>query len=354
MFKSLKLRKLKNDTYGLIPTYVHLAEYYKKGDQAGEYLNKAYRLATVNNSPDDRLFVLKYLREYHSGHQRERYSEIYISLNDSIENVRLKAKNQFAKIRYDSKREKETNLKLMADQAEKNLLIERQESRNRLLLIGIILAAVTIITIIIYFTSRVKIQKLKSVYETEIKISERLHDELANDTYHLMLFTNSHDLSDAGNKEILLEKLDMLYSGVRNISRENASIDTGPGFISELKGMISGYESDKTRVAFTGIDEVPWGAIEKQKKITLYRTILELLVNMKKHSNCKRALLQFAVKNKKIEIVYTDDGNQPSKSGFAKKNGLRNVENRIGAIKGAVIFEQTEKRGFKITISIPI
>jgi hypothetical protein len=45
--------------------------------------------------------------------------------------------------------------------------------------------------------------------------------------------------------------------------------------------MISGFNTDTTQIITNGLDSVNWPTIEKTKKITLYRVLQELLVNMK-------------------------------------------------------------------------
>jgi glucose-6-phosphate-specific signal transduction histidine kinase len=56
--------------------------------------------------------------------------------------------------------------------------------------------------------------------------------------------------------------------------------------------MISG-NTDTTQIITNGLDSVNWPTIEKTKKITLYRVLQELLVNMKKHSNSSLVVLSF-------------------------------------------------------------
>ena len=57
---------------------------------------------------------LKLLIQNSPGNKSKEFSTMYLKINDSINNVRLKAKNQFAKIKYDSKKEKDENIKLKA------------------------------------------------------------------------------------------------------------------------------------------------------------------------------------------------------------------------------------------------
>ncbi|SHG03832.1 hypothetical protein SAMN05444372_10223 [Flavobacterium micromati] len=275
----------------------------------------------------------------------------FIHINDSITKVRQKAKNQFAKIKYDSTKEKEENLKL---KAQKILQLELQRKKNLLmyLIVGVILVIGIVITYLLL--AKNKREKTKATYETEIRISKKLHDELANDVYQTMAFAEAQDLSTSRNKEILISSLDTIYSRTRNISQENNAVETGLLFLSDLKEMMTGFTTQDVNVITNGLDLINWTALESNVKIILYRIIQELLVNMKKHSQCSLAVLTFNQNGKKIEIDYIDNGVGATVKQLKSKNGLQNVENRILAVKGIINFDTKSNKGFKVQFSIPI
>ena len=90
------------------------------------------------------------------------------------------------------------------------------------------------------------------------------------------------------------------------------------------------------------------------KKITVYRVLQELLVNMKKHSSSSVVILSFKENDNQLEINYTDNGFGVTEEQLLSKNGLKNVENRIIAIKGNSTFDTTFESGFKVNIRFPI
>jgi tetratricopeptide (TPR) repeat protein len=353
--KAFDLRMDIHDTYGLIPSYGHLAELYSASDRprSVSLLKDGYRLATRQGSPDDRLYILRLLHDYTTGAESQRYSDIMISLQDSTRMVQQRAKNQFAKMRYDASLEKERALALQAQKVADDLTIARHKVARLWWLGAVVVIVLSAGGVLIYHRNRARYMRLRSVYETETRISGRLHDEFANDTYQLMIFAETGDLGSAENKEVLLDGLDKLYTGIRNVSRENAGIETGEGFTEDFKQMMAGYGDQHCRVLSKGFDDIDWNALNKQVKITIYRVVLELLVNMRKHSKCSVALLQFSQQGKRASIEYSDDGIGQTSDGILKKNGLRNVENRIDAIKGTVTFEFPDK-GFRVNISFPI
>lgn len=177
---------------------------------------------------------------------------------------------------------------------------------------------------------------------------------MANDVYHTMAFAKTQDLSINQNKEILLTNLDTIYSRTRNISKENSSIDTGPLFVSNLKEMVSAFNTNTVNVLINGIDTINWATLESNKKITVYRVLQELLVNMKKHSQCSLVVLTFKKNEKKLHIDYSDNGIGATFDEKKSKNGQLNVENRIQAIKGTLTFDTKSNKGFKVSLQLPL
>ena len=354
--QALKTRKQLKDDWGLISSYYNLSEYYKNNnlDLSINYALLAYQKATNANNADDRILCLKLLISNSSGNQLKKYTLNYIHINDSINKVRQKTKNQFAKMKYDSKKEKDENLELKAQKAENALQLEKQENRNLLLYFVVGIGSLISMFVTHYLVNKNKREKIKASYNTEIRIANKLHDELANDVFHTMAFAETQDLSTSLNKEILLSNLDTIYSRTRNISRENSAIETGSLFISHLKDMISGFNTKEVNVLINGMDTINWKIVEANKKIVVYRVLQELLVNMKKHSQCSLVAITFKKNKNKLQIDYTDNGLGATIKELNYKNGLQNVENRIKTINGSVTFDLKSNKGFKVNFIFPI
>jgi signal transduction histidine kinase len=354
--QSLKIRKQIKDNFGIMASYIHFSEFYKdsKPNESYNYARLAYEKAIEINSVNTRLKSLALLIENSIGNESKKFSMLHLHINDSINKVRQKAKNQFAKIKYDSKKEKEENLKLKAQKAENALQLEQQKNRN--LLLYFVVGIIIMISIFIsnFLVAKNKRERIKTSYNTEIRIAKKLHDELANDVYHTMAFAETQDLSTNQNKEILLTNLDTIYSRTRNISKENSTIETGPLFVSNLKEMMSGFNNNEINILVNGIDTINWTTLESNKKITVYRVLQELLVNMKKHSQCSLLVLTFKKNEKKLQIDYSDNGIGATFDEKKSRNGLQNVENRILAIKGTLTFDTKSNKGFKVNIIFPI
>ncbi len=338
--QALKIRQKEKAHFDMISSYFHLYQFYCKRDKknAEKYAYLSYQKATMSNSIDNRLRALKYLIEISDSNQSKKYALQQIKLSDSIGIVRQKAKNQFAKIKYDAK--------IAIEETEK----QKKQKITAFIVTGVLL---TIGLLVFYFIRKKNRQKLKTVaYETETRISKQLHDELANDVYNLMTFTATQDLQNPHKKEMLIDNLDKIYSQTRNISKSNSEIETGEHFENYLYDMLSSYTSHQTNVIINKNASINWGSINKESKIAVYRVLQELMVNMKKHSQSSIVVIGFENFKNKIEINYTDNGvGCPEMLNF--KKGLHNAENRIHAIKGTIIFETETHKGFKAKINIP-
>ena len=355
--EALSIRERIKDDYGLVTSYIHLAEYYQWNNNkisAKKYAFKSYQIATSLDIIDRRIDALAILSETESATTAGNYAATYFRLNDSINKVRQKNKNQFAKIRYDFTAQKEQNLKLKTQEAERSLKLAQSENQKLIMtFLGIIGIAVVSFRFN-YLKQKQKKQLVQESYITETRIAKQLHDELANDVYHTMAFAETQDLTNSINKENLLGNLETIYNRTRNISKENSTIDTGTDYVLHLKEMMSSFSNEKINVLINGLHSMPFAAIESNKKIIIYRILQELLVNMKKHSKCTLAAISFQHNGNKLEIQYSDNGVGIVAEKIFLKNGLQNVENRIKAINGSINFDNKSHKGFKVNCFIPI
>ena len=354
MNEGYQLRKQIDDFYGSIESNLHLAEYYLKTDskKSNQYAQAAYEIATRFNSVDERLKALSFLISNDSGNKNAQYAQKYITINDSIIKVRNNFKNKFAKIKYDSKKEKDENQKLRLEKAENLLSIQEQKYQKVVAGIGVIFLIIVIVILIRYYRNRGRIEKIKTAYDTETRIAKDIHDELANDVFYAMTFTQTQPLSSENAKETLIQKLDHIYSRVRRISQENSTIDVTTNYAGNLKEMLSTYNTNITNVIINNIEKVNWELVDNIKKVAIHRILQELMVNMTKHSQATLVVVKFDSNGKIIFIDYTDNGKGCQKNQIVK-NGLQNMENRILAIKGTITFDTEPDKGFKVKITLP-
>jgi signal transduction histidine kinase len=354
MKQALVIRSDSNNPYGSIESHLHLADFYQNRDpqKSKENALQAYKVATKYQSIDERLEALEFLMSYTMEKGVNSYATMFVNLNDSIKTIRNNAKNQFAKIKYDSREATLENIKYKGQRAETLLQLETQKNEKYLLSFGLVVLLGGIGFLIHYFRNKSKRELLVASYNTETRISKQLHDELANDVFYAMTFAETQDLLNPIKKETLLDNLDKIYVRTRNFSKENSTIETGESFEHNLKQMLSNYKSDSVEVIIKNGNSIDWSKIENGKKIALQRVLQELMVNMKKYSQANFVIIGFDSDHNNVIIDYSDNG-----VGFTEKlilkNGLQNAENRIKAVKGILTFDSQINKGFKAKILLP-
>ncbi|WP_159778077.1 tetratricopeptide repeat-containing sensor histidine kinase [Flavobacterium sp. 9AF] len=339
--ESLEIRDSLGDDFEKTPSLIHLAQFYQKIDPKStvNYAKKAYESARIVNNPDDKLEALDILvKNSLTVDELKYYYNQFYRIKDSVEFVRQTTKNQFADIKYDFRITKEES--------------ENQKKQKIIYLLLFILSVCIALAIFYIIHKKNKEREEKISYETETRISKRLHDELANDVFNTLTFIDTQDLQNPHNKETVLQDLDAIYDKTRNISKQTSEIRTGKEFSETLNQLFISYTSEQVNVIIQGLTVVDWGKIKENKQIEVYRILNELLVNMKKHSQANLVVIRFENLPKNIQIKYSDNG-----KGFEKdkvfKNGLQNVENRIHSIKGKINFDSETNKGVKINIEFP-
>ena len=355
-YQALRIRLKPETQEGLILTYKHLSIFFEKSNPnlSRVYADKAYKHALKVNNPKSKVIALSLLIKYSNGNDLKQHSLAYIKLVDSITNARQSAKNQFTNIKYISKTEKDENLKLKAQKVTYELQLERQKKRNIIsyIIIAFILGFITFFYF--HLKSKEKKETNEIIYQSEMRISKKLHDELANDVYETLQFVTHKDLELDTNKDQLLNNLEIMYSRTRNISKENSQIATDENYPFALREMIAEFKTPDIHILLNGFDLISWNKIQKNKKIILYRVLQELFYNLKKHSNATLVSITFKINDKNISVDYNDNGTRNENSSIIFKNGLANVENRIKTINGTITFDNNSKKGFKLSFSFPL
>ena len=349
LLSNLEKRKEIGNKVGIIGSYEHLMFFYKdkNKEKAIEMAKKLLAVATEIERENSQKLALEQLIALSAPEESKKYSERYIILSDSIESNNLRVQNTFAKIKYDEEQKLDEINQLEAQAAIKDQ--ETIELKNQLIILLLILIILGGITAVYFYTQkqRHRREKLKEVYQTEIRLSKTVHDELANDIYNLM----SRLQPILAPAEI--DKLDNIYKKTRDISRKNNSVDTGNSYSGNLLAMVSENTPPGTRLFINGHDSIVWNNYSREQKIVIFRVLQELFINLQKHSEAKNVALIFKKINKTLHITYSDNGIGFDPNLKRTRNGLLNTENRISSIGGSITFDSEPEKGLKVDIKIP-
>ena len=329
MIQALEYRIDNNLIKGQFASYNHLAQYYaSKGDndKANLYLKSATDIAEKINSKAYKLESLKQLIAVGS----DSIAQSYLNLKEQVDDRNLLIENKYAARKYNYELQESIALKNKKDKQ----------------LFQVILLALLIIGVLGFFLikSRHTKSKLREVYKTEFKLSKRIHDEVSNDIYQVMVQL------DSKNKDSdVVDALDKIYSKTRDISRENRVISKNDDFEEAILDLIRSFKTKDTNIITKGISTIRWNRFDTLKQITLFRVIQELLTNMRKHSKANLVAFIFEENAKNLVIKYSDNGIGTQ---LKSKNGLSNTENRMASIGGKITFESEPNQGFKARLSI--
>lgn len=335
--ESLKIRMLIKDSLGLFSSYRHLSIYHRKiGDKkvASDMAKNAFVIAKKLKDPNYEFEALGLLAELSPDKNLKRFK----LLNDSLTLADHEQTNKYATLKYDVEKEKEQT-QIAKLQSEK----EKQRKTVYLALTLILTLIFSAITALIL--SNRKKKQLKTIFDTETRISKKLHDELANDTFQVM--AQLQTLKEIP-KEII-DDLDKIYTKTRDISKDHNPLYKDINFYEQLTTMLASYKRADFNVMVRNDQKIEWDSLKYLRKKTIYIVLKELMTNNRKHSQSNFALITFSQKGKKLNIIYKDDGIGGI---FSKSNGLQNVESRIEALNGTLTFDAEPNNGFKVIIQI--
>lgn len=344
LLRALQIRKKENDKWGLNSSYANLADFYVKSnlDSALFYAIKMYHAAQEIESPDDQLSALQLLIKLSPAKETKHFFGAYEKLNDSLQNARSAAKNQFALIRYETEKSKADNLVLQKDNDGKRYQII-------ILIIGILLLIIAGTLWYKKRKQRLELEAQNAIRENKLKTSQKVHDVVANGLYRIMSkLDNQETLKD----NPIINEIEELYEQSRDLSYEKPRLQT-QSFHEKISGLLKTFASDDTKVIIIGNSASLWEKVSEQAKDEIEHILQELMVNMGKHSQASDVVIRFEQAQQKINIYYTDNGIgilgelQPN-------NGLTNTGTRIDVIGGTITFDTKVEKGLKIQISFPV
>ncbi|WP_293884731.1 tetratricopeptide repeat-containing sensor histidine kinase [Sphingobacterium sp. UBA1498] len=350
--KALAIRTSQKDRWGQNSSYASLAKYYdnKNSDSSIYYLHKQYEIATVINSADDQLNALRGLIQTNSSNS-QRYLSTYLALNDSIQQARSAAKNQFALIRYEVEKNKADNLRLEKENAEKQNRLVRQRAITGASIFLLLLAVGGGTLWYKRRKQRLELEAQNRVKETQLHLSKKIHDVVANGIYRVM---SEIEHGDEVDRDGVLDKLENMYHQSRDISHdvEQETITEIP-YNEQLASLLKSFAADHRKVLIAGNDAEQWDDISKRIKDEVKHVLQELMVNMKKHSQAEQVVVRFDITDQQLNIFYKDNGvGIPEEK--SKGKGLANTVSRIESLGGKITFVNEPGKGLNITTVIPL
>lgn len=340
----LKIRRSIEDLTGLFLSYQHLSTYYLDRGNNDEAVKYALKTEIISNSLNSPTYKLKALKLNLKLENNPNFNK-YLALNTQIEKATLLRENKFAAIKYNvSEKERiinENSLKLKSSELQK----EKQKKLKLIYLFSALGICLLSVFLFLILKTKHKKDKIQQVYNTEARISKKVHDEVSNDIYHILTKLQSNEHVEEG----LIDGLGDVYVRTRDISKENSVIEVTEEYGVLIKDLLMSFKNDTINIITKNLLNIDWDSIDTIKKTMLYRVLQELMVNMKKHSKASLVVIDFKQTYRNIIITYNDNG----VGGDIKKGtGIHNVENRIKSINGAITFDTSKNKGLKVKITL--
>jgi signal transduction histidine kinase len=308
-----------------------------------EYAKKMLAVSIQSGSEEDQLQALQKIVKLDKENYLKYFNEFQI-LNESLQISKTKSKNQFAIVRYEVKQQNDRYQKLVEDNKFDRI------KRNFAISILII---VLIVGIFWYRRRKIRLEQEKEleIKNTQLKLSKKVHDVVANGIYQVMTKIENQEYFD---KVKALDELEFVYEKSRDISYEKSDASTEEKYFSEkVSELIGSFKNESVNTYIAGNDKNLWENVREKTQDEIYQIIRELLVNMRKHSGASTVSFRFERIQDEIKINYSDNG-IGIPGDVLYKNGLSSTVSRIEAIRGAIIFDTKIEKGLKINISFPV
>lgn len=353
LHEALKIRQQENDLWGQNASLSHLSDFYASTSQKKSlfYAESMYEIASRLKSSANMLQALEKLIKLAPSDRTKRYFQEYQQLNDSIQLARAAAKNQFALIRYEVEKNKAENLRLEKENTEKQNRLIRQRAITGASIFLLLLAVGGGTFWYKRRKQRLELEAENKVKETQLHLSKKIHDVVANGIYRVM---SEIEHSDDVDRDGVLDKLENMYHQSRDISHnvEQQTVTEIP-YNEQLASLLKSFAADHRRVLIAGNDAEQWTDVAKRIKEEVKHVLQELMVNMKKHSQAEQVVVRFEKSDQQLTIYYKDNGvGMPAEKSQGK--GLANTVSRIESLGGKIIFVSEPGKGLDITTTIPL
>lgn len=353
---------------------LYISQYYQYTNQlenAKFFAQEAYRLSKSYRNAGDILLSLKQLTKVDTINALK-YSQEYIRISDSMQQLERVTRNKFAKIAYETE-----EITTEKDKAVKQKWIFLSIA-ILLLLIGILLF------IIIHQRTKQKEMRLlqdqqkanEEIYQliqnqqTKIdegrqiekkRIAQDLHDGIMNRLASTRL--NLHIIAEKPSLESLKKSLPFI-DGIQDIEKEirNIAHDLNSNAFANKTSFIAVVESfieEQKRISSSKyhleIDmSINWEQIEGFKKIHLFRILQEAIQNIEKHAKAKNVIVSILKTENQLLIEIFDDGNGFSLKRRKKGIGLQNIFSRAKCCNGTAEIKSKISEGTTVIVKIPI
>lgn len=365
-FESYKIRdSLKSDA-GIISSKYKIGLYYlsqKDTLKAIENIASCYTLSKKVKSSPDVINSLKLLTEIDTKNKKY-YTKEYFSVSDSLQHAERVTRNKFARIEFETDQVEEEN----------SILIKK----NTYIITGAILLLSIAGIFFMLYRLKTKNKDLQHIQDQQTKneeiyqlllkqqsiseesrkeernrIAMELHDGVVNSVFTSRFNLMQLQSSESEKKSELIKELEKTETEIRKVSHE---LNTNLNFIDDsiikmITNLVEVQKNEWNTQFIINIDKfVDWNKIAVESKMNTYRIIQEALQNVNKHAKAERCMVIILKTGDKTTIKITDNGIGFNTKKYKKGIGLKNINERVNAIKGTLTINSKSNKGTSIEI----
>ncbi len=379
--ESIQIKDSLKSLENLATSYSTAADYYLYQKDTLKAIHSAYQaklLAKESNNNESLLETLAFLTKVDLKNASQ-HGQAYIALNDSLQKEERKARNKFARIRF------ETDEFI----AENEVLFEQKEILSKEKQIWSAIAAgffLLGLSVYIIIDQRAKNQKLRFQQQQQFnnqeifnlmlaqkqkvdevkrmeqkRVSEELHDGVLGKMLGArMVLTGLNKRADADSvqeRSDAIVALKNIENELRSISHElsHSAYQKINNFVTSIASLLeSAKEKSTIKTAFCYNEDEDWDNLLGDIKINVYRIIQENLQNAIKHSGCTNFFVNFEIDEEVFFVTIGDDGTGFSFEKERKGIGIRNISSRVKKMRGTWKIDTAPGKGTEMKISIPV
>jgi len=364
-FESLKIRDSLKDTPGTINSYINISRYYnktKKPKQALVYANKALTLARKSRGALNIMGALQQAGEVDSKNALK-YTEEYITINDSLQLLERKSKDQFARIQLETNEIKQENTKL---ESEKQFFLN--------ILFGIVLGGSLLVLLMVQQAKTKKLQLIKvqhdaderiyqsllqeqsklddALVEERKRIAREIHDDILGRLFGLRLSIDSSHMEES---PLYSEDLQNIEKDLRKISHE---LYDKHQVINNFEASITSFLKDQQKqlkfpVKISIDKKINWQKFSNIALINVYRIVQESYYNIAKYAQASQVITKFKMQENGLLVEIIDNGKGFNVAKTRKGIGISNMYDRIKESNGTIEINSSINQGTQILITIP-
>ncbi|MDM1362573.1 tetratricopeptide repeat-containing sensor histidine kinase [Myroides marinus] len=365
---SLEIRHEINHKQGITASLMRSAQFsLLKQDtlQAIYIMTGVYKNALEDQNGYELIKSLKFLAE-NDIKNKQAYTELYFTKQDSLQTIDRQTRNKFARIAYETSEISKQN--------------DHLNQRNSHLISIILLVALLSFILFVVFSLQMKNKKLlykqkdqqaiqqiqtlllqqqRIANKTKIKerkiIAKNLHDSIINRVFTLRINLEQLPSQAQEEKEKLIEQLKQIETQTRALSHDMHKTLFCPeqDFGQILEDIVKAQKNSFQTAFNCSIDKlIYWDLYTLYQKAQLYLILQELLQNVNKHARATTCLVLFILKDNYIQLRVHDNGIGIDPKKVKKGLGFKNITHRLKALNGTLTIS-SEHNTTTVNVKIP-